>query len=66
MVPSSTFVPITGGEHSPGNVFPLGKTIRFGSLEFVVDRFSGLSLSTLGGSSGAVVMGPTHGGPPLL
>jgi hypothetical protein len=65
MVPSSAFVPITGGERSLGDGFPLGKTIRFGSLESVVDRFSGLSLPP-GGGSVAIIMGLAHGGPPLL
>jgi hypothetical protein len=65
IVPSSAFVPITEGECSPSDVFLLGKTICFGSLEFVADRFSGLSLSPLSGGSGAVVMGVAHGGPLL-
>jgi hypothetical protein len=66
MVLSSVFVPITRGEHSPGDGFPLGKTISFGRLEFVADRFGSLSLPPLGGGSGAVVMDPARGGPPLL
>jgi hypothetical protein len=44
MVPSSVFVPITRGEHSPSDGFPLGKTISFGRLEFIADRFNSLSL----------------------
>jgi hypothetical protein len=66
MVPSSAFVPIIGGKRSSGDGFPLGKTICFGSLEFVTDRFSSLSLSPLGGGSGAIIMGLARGGPPLL
>jgi hypothetical protein len=66
MALSPVFVPIIGGECSPGDGFPLGKTTRFESLEFVADRFGGLSLSLLRGSSGAVIMGPACGGPPLL
>jgi hypothetical protein len=31
----------------PGDGFPLDKTIRFGSLEFVINLFSGMSLSPL-------------------
>jgi hypothetical protein len=66
MVPSSVFVPITGGERSPYGGFPLDKTIHFGSLEFIADQFSNLSLSPLGSSLGAIIMGPARGGPSLL
>jgi hypothetical protein len=38
--------------------------IRFGSLEFIAYRFSGLSLSPMGDSSGAAVMSSTRGGTP--
>jgi hypothetical protein len=46
------------------DVFSLGETICFGSLEFIADRFGGLSLSPMRGGSGAAIMGSTHGGTP--
>jgi hypothetical protein len=66
IVSSSVFIPITEGERSLGDGFPPGETIRFGSLEFIADQFSGLSLSPLGGGSGAVIMVPARSGPSLL
>jgi hypothetical protein len=63
---SSAFVAATGGEHSPSKHFSFGETIRFGSLEFIANWLSNLSLSPLGGGSGAIITGPTRGEPPLL
>jgi hypothetical protein len=54
-----------GGQRSPCEGFSLGKTIRFGSVKFVTDRFGRLSLSSFGDSSG-VDTGPAYGEPPLL
>jgi hypothetical protein len=48
MVPSSTYVAATGGERLSCDDFSLNETVRFGSLELIVDHFSGLSLSPLG------------------
>jgi hypothetical protein len=47
MVPSSTFIAATGGEHLPYDVSSLSETICFASLEFISGRFIGLSLSPL-------------------
>jgi hypothetical protein len=44
--------------------FSLGETIRFESLEFVTDRFGGLSLSPMGNGSDTIIMGSAHGRPP--
>jgi hypothetical protein len=42
------------------DVFSISETIHFESLEFITDRFDGVSLSPMGDSSGATVMGSTH------
>jgi hypothetical protein len=47
-------------------VFSLGETIRFESLEFIANWFSGLSLSLPGDDLGPIVTSPSHGEPPLL
>jgi hypothetical protein len=46
--------------------FSLDKTIRFGSLEFIIDYFGSLSLSPKEGDSGAIFVGTTHSGSPSL
>jgi hypothetical protein len=43
----------------------LGKTIYFGSLEFITDHFSRMSLSPREADSGVVFMGMVHNGHPL-
>jgi hypothetical protein len=64
MVPSSALAVATGGEHLLSDGSSLGETIHFGSLEFITDHFDGLSLSPMGGSSDAIIMGSTRDGPP--
>jgi hypothetical protein len=44
--------------------FSLGETIHFESLEFITDRFGGLSLSPMGNGSDAIIMGSAHDRPP--
>jgi hypothetical protein len=44
MVHSSALTVATDGEHLTCNCFSLSKTILFGSIEFIVDCFGGLSL----------------------
>jgi hypothetical protein len=46
--------------------FSLGKTVHFGSLEFIVDCFGDLSLSSKGSDSGAIFMGLTRSRSPSL
>jgi hypothetical protein len=64
MVPSSTFAITTNGEHLSCGGFSLGETICFGSLEFITNCFSGLSLSPRRDGSDAAIMGSTCNGPP--
>jgi hypothetical protein len=45
MVPLSMLVVATGGERLLCGGFTLGETICFGCLEFITNRFGGLSLS---------------------
>jgi hypothetical protein len=66
MIPSPVFVAVIGSECSPCDAFSLSETISFGSVEFITNRFSGLSLSPHGDGSGTVVTDPARGEPPLL
>jgi hypothetical protein len=45
IVQSLVFITTTDAERSPCEGFHLGETIRFRSLEFIANRFGGLSLS---------------------
>jgi hypothetical protein len=60
MVPTLALTVATNGERLSCNVFSIGKTIRFGCLEFIADLFDGQSLSPIGDGSGATVMGSTR------
>jgi hypothetical protein len=53
----------TEGELLTCGGFSLGETIHFGSLEFIADYFTHLSLPSKGSDSGAVFMGTTRSGP---
>jgi hypothetical protein len=64
MVPSSVPIVITSCEHLSSDVFSLGQTIHFRSLEFIADHFDGLSLSPMGNGSDTAIMSPTCGGLP--
>jgi hypothetical protein len=65
MVPSLALTIAADGKRLSCGGFFLGESIHFGSLEFITDRFGGLSLSRLGDGSCVIIMGPAHGGPPL-
>jgi hypothetical protein len=56
MVHSPKPVIITDDEYQTGVDFTLGKTICYGSLEFITDGVGSLSLSTKGNDSGAIFM----------
>jgi hypothetical protein len=64
MVHSSELAITTDGECLTYSGFSLGKTIRFGNLEFIADFFDGRS-SPKGSDSRAVFMDTTHSGSPL-
>jgi hypothetical protein len=56
----------TDGERLTCGGISLGEIVRFGSLEFIIDYFSNLSLSPKGSDSSAVFVGTAHiGSPPL-
>jgi hypothetical protein len=64
MVPASVLIVTTSGERLLCDGFTLGETICFGSLEFIADYFSGLSLSPRRDGSDAVVVGSSRSEPP--
>jgi hypothetical protein len=66
MVHSSTLAVTTDSEHLIRGGFSLGETVHFGSLEFIVDCFSSMSLSPKGSNLGIVFMGATCSWSPLL
>jgi hypothetical protein len=64
MVPSSTLAFSVDGECSTCGGISLGKTVRLGSFEFIVNYFSGRSQSPRRGNSCTTIMGSTHNGLP--
>jgi hypothetical protein len=64
MVPSSVLAIFADGECLTYDGFSHGETIHLWSLEFIANRFSGLSLSPRGSDSDATLVGSTCGGPP--
>jgi hypothetical protein len=66
MVPSLKLAVITDGEHLTDVGFTHGKTIHFGSPEFIADYFGKLSLSDEGKVPDVVFMEMTHNGSPSL
>jgi hypothetical protein len=66
MVHSSTLVITADGKHLTCIGFSLGKTVHFGSLEFITDCFGSLSLSPKGNDSDVVFVGAAHSGSPSL
>jgi hypothetical protein len=62
MVHTSTLIVVTDGERLMCDVFSLGKTVRFGSLKFIVDCFNSLSLSPMGSDWDAIFVGMTSSG----
>jgi hypothetical protein len=66
MVHTSTLVVTADGKHRTSGGFILGETIRFGSMEFITERFGSLSLSDEWNDSGTVFVGMAHSGSPLM
>jgi hypothetical protein len=64
MIPSSVLAVVVDGECLSCGGFSLSETIRFGSLEFIIDCFGDLSLSHRRDGSDATIMGSTCSGPP--
>jgi hypothetical protein len=64
MVPSSVVATTAGGEHLSCSGFYLGGTIHLGTIEFITDHFSALSLSPIRVISDAIIMGFASTGPP--
>jgi hypothetical protein len=62
MVHSLKLAVIANGECQTGIRFAIGETIRFGSLQFIADRSSSLSLSPEGNDSDAIFVRMVHSG----
>jgi hypothetical protein len=62
MVNSSALAINIDGERLTCGGFSLDVTVRFGSPEFIVDYFGGLSLSPKGGDLGAILVFTTRRG----
>jgi hypothetical protein len=63
-LPKLTF--IANGNNPIGIGLSLGETIYFGSLKFITDRFSNLSLFSKGNDSGTIFIGMVYNGSPSL
>jgi hypothetical protein len=63
MVSSSAITITVDGECLSRDGFLLGETIRFGSLEFIIECFGGVNLSPQRDGSDVAAMGSTHCGP---
>jgi hypothetical protein len=66
MVHSSALAITSGGKHLTYSGFTLGKTICFGSLDFIADCFDSLSLSPKGNGSSTIFLGIAHSRLPPL
>jgi hypothetical protein len=66
VVHSLKLVIITDSEDLTDISFTHGETIHFGSLEFIANHFSNLSLFDEGKASGAMFVGMAHNGSPSL
>jgi hypothetical protein len=64
IVHSTALTISTDGEHLMCGGFTLGKIVCFASLGFIIDCFSGMSLSPKRNDLGTSFMGSTHSGPP--
>jgi hypothetical protein len=64
MVHSSVLAISTNGECLTCGGLSLGKTVAFGSLDFITDCFGGLSLSPRWGDSSTSIMGTPCSRPP--
>jgi hypothetical protein len=60
MVPSSAITIAAGGELLMCGGFSLGKTIRLGNFEFILNYFGDLSFSRERCDEGTAFMGSTH------
>jgi hypothetical protein len=63
MVSSSAITITIDGECLSRDGFLHGETIRFGSLEFIIECFGGVNLSPQRDGSDVAAMGSTHCGP---
>jgi hypothetical protein len=64
MVTSSAHTVAADSERQSCDGFSLSETICFGSLEFIVGCFGGLSLTPRRNGLDATIMGKTQSGPP--